>query len=146
MPTRAQLERLATEADRDAAAWEARAAAAREQARELRRLAAMVDRSVLQGTERRSIIGSKMVLETTPTTKKLRIAAGRTKRDHAAKRAFLEHGKTDSDIAAEAGVSRATVSAWMAEGDGLRSIPRALAERFRKRYGVPLTAWAKIAD
>lgn len=149
MPTRRQFERLAEQADRQAVALEARAAVARQQAVELRRLAGMVDRSGLPDTqEHRSIFGSKMHLETLPTTKKLRIAASRTKREHAAKRAFLEAGKTDGDIAIEVGVSRATVSAWMAgvDDDGVRSIPRRHANYFLKKYKIPLTAWAKLGE
>jgi hypothetical protein len=148
MPTARQLRTFAAQARRDAADWRARADVADEQARELERLAAMVDRSGLPNTgNHRSIVGSKMQLQNAPTTKKMRIAASRTKRAHPAKKIWLESGRTDKDIAKEVGVGRSTVSAWMAEPgtDGFRPIPRRLAERFLRDDKIPLEAWARIA-
>lgn len=155
MPTRAQLERLADQAARDADELEARATAARAQEKALRALAAQVDkRPALRGVQQpRSINGSKMQLQTAGTTKSLRIAAGRTKREHPAKRRFLEAGKTDTDIALEAAkvlgvkkIGRSTVSAWMAKGSGFRPPPRKLAEHFEKKYGLPLDTWPRLGD
>ena len=147
--TPSELLTAAVTAEKQAEEMESVARELRVQAREFRKLA----KARLLMSHGRSILGSKMQLENEPTTKSLRIAAGRTKRRHPAKRAFLEAGKTDDDIAKEAAavvkrdVSRATVSAWMARGANARPIPRALVEHFRKPpYRIAPDSWAKIAD
>jgi len=137
--TRDELLRLAAQAAEQAETHEKLAAQLRRQEARFREMA----EEALSIRGNRSIIGSNMELATPGATKKVRIAAGRTKRNHQAKRAFLEHGKTDEDISKEVGVGRSTVNAWYA---GSRSIPGKHAKHFEKKYGVPRSAWAKVAE
>lgn len=71
---------------------------------------------------------------------------GRSTRKHPAQLKFYEHNVTIKDVAKELGETRARVSSWMADGDALRAIPRNQAEKLRDKYGVPLSAWKRIAD
>lgn len=147
MPTARQLRTLAAQARRDAARWRSKAALADEQARELDRLAAMLDRSGLPDTEKdRSIIGSNMHVETAPPTKKLRISASRSKVDSDAKRALIDAGVTPEDVAAELDVGRSTVNAWCL---GKRAIPAshrdALAKAHGKRKAIAASVWPRVA-
>jgi len=75
-------------------------------------------------------------------------AAGRSRRKHPAQAKLYAQGVTITALAAELGEKRARVSAWMADpsGDANRPIPRHHAERLRARYGIPLSAWARIGD
>lgn len=111
-------------------------------------------KSGLSTKQSRSILRSNMHLENAPTTKSVRIAAGRTQRKHPAKRAWLEAGKTDQDIADECAkvlrvekVGRSTVNSWCAKGDAARPVPSKIVEHFAKPpYRIPRDAWAKIGD
>lgn len=90
-------------------------------------------------------IGS-MDVDTTGQPARVKLGAARARRKHPAQRALYEHGKTVTSIAAELGEGRPRVNAWFADGEANRPIPRRHAERLRDRYGIPLSAWARIAD
>lgn len=71
----------------------------------------------------------------------------RSTRNHPAQLAFYKHGKTIKDVAKEIGETRALVTAWMSDDpEANRQIPRHQAERLRRDYGVPLSAWRRIRD
>lgn len=97
--------------------------------------------------KRRSIIGSKMELDTEPKTKRVKIAAGRTQQETDAKRALLEAGVTPAEVATERGVGRSTVNAWCL---GTRGIPErhraALSKSHGKRKAIDPTVWPKLAE
>jgi hypothetical protein len=72
--------------------------------------------------------------------------AGRATRKHPAQKKLYEKGKTITDIAADLGEGRPRVSSWFAGGDANRPIPRRHAEKLHDKYGIPLSAWSRIAD
>lgn len=72
--------------------------------------------------------------------------AGRATRKHPAQKRLYEKGKTITDVASDLGEGRPRVSSWFADGDANRPIPRRHAEKLRDKYGIPLTAWSRIAD
>lgn len=54
---------------------------------------------------------------------------------------------TIAEVAATVKRSPSTVKAWYKPaGDDFRPIPRSIAESLRELYGVPLSAWTRIAD
>jgi len=62
--------------------------------------------------------------------------------------ALLRHRVTIAEVARDLKRGDSTVKSWYKpKGDPAgRPIPRAAAEALRKRFGVPLSAWARIAD
>ena len=62
--------------------------------------------------------------------------------------ALLRERLTIAEIARELKASPSTVKAWYKKptDDGARPIPRAMADKIRERYGVPLSAWSRIAE
>lgn len=72
--------------------------------------------------------------------------AGRATRKHPAQKKLYEKGKTITDVAAELGEGRPRVSAWFADGEANRPIPKRHAEKLRDKYGIPMNAWSRVAD
>lgn len=72
--------------------------------------------------------------------------AGRATRNHPAQQKFYAAGVTIKSVAKDLRETRARVSSWMADGEANRPIPRRYAEYLKERYGVPLSAWARIKD
>jgi AraC-like DNA-binding protein len=77
------------------------------------------------------------------TTKR---AAGRAQRKGVAQRMLYEKNTTIADLAKELGEKRARVSKWFGPPEENRPIPKHLAERIRDKYGIPLSAWSRIAE
>jgi len=92
--------------------------------------------------------GSDMTgIDTSGATRALKIAVGRSRREHPAARAWYEHGKTISAIAGEIGETRARVNSWLTDDPvALRPIPRKHVAYFERTYGIPATAWRRVAD
>lgn len=69
-------------------------------------------------------------------------------RDHPFVAALLREGLTVAEVAEELKRRPSTVKAWYkASSDpGFRPIPRDVAKVISKRFKVPLSAWARIAD
>ena len=72
--------------------------------------------------------------------------AARATRKHVAQQKFYEAGKTITQVAEDMKLTREQVSSWMAKGSGNRPIPARYAELLRKTYGIPRSAWTRIAD
>jgi len=87
-----------------------------------------------------------MDVNTSAHPESVKRGAARATRKHPAQRKLYERGRTITDVAKELGEGRPRVSAWMAKGEANRPIPRRHAETLRARYGIPLTAWDRIAD
>lgn len=77
---------------------------------------------------------------------RVKAGAGRATRKHAAQKKLYQRGMTISSLAIELKEGRPRVSAWFAEGEANRPIPKRHAEKLRDKYGIPLTAWSRIAD
>lgn len=73
-------------------------------------------------------------------------AAGRARRDSEAQRLLYEKDMTIAKLAKELKVGRPLVSKWFGTEEENRPIPRAIAERLKAEYEIPLTAWSRIAD
>lgn len=71
-----------------------------------------------------------------------------TRQKHPFVAALIKHRTTATEVATQVGRSKSTVKAWYKDpkGDAFRPIPKEIAEMLRDRYGVPLSAWARIAD
>ena len=72
-------------------------------------------------------------------------AATRSNREHEGLRILYEHDITQSALARELKESRSRVASWFAEGELNRPIPRVIAQHLQAKYGVPLSAWSRIA-
>jgi hypothetical protein len=70
---------------------------------------------------------------------------GRARRKHPAQMKLYAKGVTITAVAKELRETRARVTSWMAEEDA-RAIPRHHADYLREKYGIPLSAWARIQD
>lgn len=73
-------------------------------------------------------------------------AIGRATRKHLAQVKLYEKGVTITALAAELGETRARVSSWFADGDANRAVPERHVETMRKKYGIPRSAWTRIAS
>lgn len=96
--------------------------------------------------DRSNRIMRDMDVNTTGQPSGVKRGAARATRKHPAQKKLYEQGRTITDVARELREGRPRVSAWFAEGEANRPIPRRHAETLRQRYGIPLTAWARIAD
>jgi hypothetical protein len=95
---------------------------------------------------KRSRLGSTMQAAT-DQPRNVRIAAGhaaRAKRaaPSEARRLLLAAGQTPSMVAKALKVGRSTVQAWL---DGTRGISEPHVEAASKRWGIPRSAWPRIA-
>jgi hypothetical protein len=149
MPSREALLKLADEYRADAAMLEEKARQfaklaeeAREKERILREDAAntAIDMNDTDSTLR------TMDVNTAGRSASVKRGAGRATRKHPAQKKLYEKGKTITDIAADLGEGRPRVSSWFAGGDANRPIPRRHAEKLHDKYGIPLSAWSRIAD
>lgn len=77
---------------------------------------------------------------------RVRSGAGRATRKHPAQKKLYERGKTITSIASELKEGRPRVSAWFADGEANRPIPKRHAETLKEKYGIPLSAWSRVAD
>lgn len=73
-------------------------------------------------------------------------AAGRATRTGEAQRMLYERGMTVAKLAKELGETRPRVSKWFGPAADNRPIPRAIAERLQREYGIPLTAWSRVGS
>ncbi len=73
-------------------------------------------------------------------------AASRATRSGEAQRILYERDMTIAKLAAELGEGRARVSKWFGPPSDNRPIPKTIAEQLQARYGIPLTAWSRIAS
>jgi len=73
-------------------------------------------------------------------------AAGRARRASEAQRLLYEKDMTLAKLAKKLKVGRPLVSKWFGTSEENRPIPRAIAERLRAEYDIPLTAWSRIAE
>jgi hypothetical protein len=129
-----------------------RAAALERQAAKLRTEADAIEAAIRRTLEENGpSVASSCSIETMllqipeESSKMLRQGAGRIRRDHPAIRAWYAAGKTVSAIAAEVGVKRQSVNAWLAPaGPRSRGIPLAFVQRFEREYGIPASAWTRI--
>jgi hypothetical protein len=144
--TRQQCLALAEQARLVAEKAEAQAKLAREQEAWLRAQAEKAGGDEgLRSTNSERIIRT-MDVNTEGRSASVKRGAGRATRKHPAQKRLYEKGKTLTDIAAELGEGRPRVSAWFAEHPANRPIPRRHADHLRKKYGIPLDAWLRIAD
>jgi hypothetical protein len=69
-------------------------------------------------------------------------------RKHPFTAALAKAGVTMTEEAASVRRSRMGLSSFCYPADHpqFRPVPRALAEHWRKKYGVPMSAWPRIAD
>jgi hypothetical protein len=79
-------------------------------------------------------------------TKMSRAHLGGVSRKHPFIAALVAKNVTVTKAATELGESRTTVQSWYTKGAHGRPIPRAAAEKIRKLYGVPVSAWPDITD
>jgi len=87
-----------------------------------------------------------MDVDTTGREVSVKVGAGRATRKHPAQRTLYENGRTISSIAKELNEGRPRVNAWFAKGEANRPIPARHAQYLLEKYGIPLSAWARIAD
>lgn len=73
-------------------------------------------------------------------------ASGRASRKGEAQRKLYEADMTIAKLAVKLGEGRARVSKWFGTAEENRPIPRRYAEQLLKDYGIPLSAWSRIAD
>lgn len=73
-------------------------------------------------------------------------AAGRATRKSEAQRRLYERDMTIAKLAEKLGEGRARVSKWFGTAEENRPIPRRYAELLLKEYGIPMSAWARIAE
>lgn len=66
--------------------------------------------------------------------------------DHPLVRALKKEGVSFAELGRAVKRSRQSVASWVAEGDANRPIPRDVAKYIKDEYGVPLSAWPRIAD
>jgi hypothetical protein len=99
----------------------------------------------LQPARTDSIIPS-MDIDTRGMPAAVRKGAGRSTRKHVGLKRLYEAGVTVSALATELGETRARVSSWFAEGSSNRPIPARHAEYLQRRYGVPRSVWARVAE
>jgi hypothetical protein len=152
MPTPETLRRLANEADEQAASLRREADILEQQGVTLRKLADDKESSGLQhGTGERII--SAMDVNASGQSSAVKRGAARATRKHPAQVKLYSRkvegapaGITIKDLATELDETRARVSSWFATGHANRPVPRHHAEFMRKKYGIPLSAWARIAD
>lgn len=71
-----------------------------------------------------------------------------TRKKHPFVASLLKRGLTVAEVAAAVNRSASSVKAWYkpAKDIGFRPIPRSVAEKLQELYGVPLSAWSRIAD
>jgi hypothetical protein len=142
MPRREQLLAMADQAKADAEKLEAAAALARHQEATLRRLAAELEEP-LRAIDTDDTLAR---MDVNTNTERAKRGAGRATRKHRGQRKLYEKGHSVTSIAAELGEGRPRVSAWFADGEANRPIPRRHAEYLRDKYNIPLTSWKRIAD
>jgi hypothetical protein len=106
---------------------------------------AMLERGLTSGKPER-IIRSMSAQPARVISSDVKRGKGRSTRKHPAQEIFYKKGTHIKAVAAELGETRAWVSSWMADGDACRAIPRRHAEYLKEKYGVPLSAWHRIAD
>lgn len=87
-----------------------------------------------------------MDVDTTGRDVSVKVGAGRATRRHPAQRILYEKGHTVTSIAKELNEGRPRVNAWFAEGEANRPIPRRHAEYLFEKYGIPLSAWKRVAE
>lgn len=75
----------------------------------------------------------------------VRRAVGRATRNHPAQKKLYKAGVTITELAKELNEGRPRVSAWFAEGEGNRPIPQRYAKRLLDKYGIPMSAWHRVA-
>jgi hypothetical protein len=73
-------------------------------------------------------------------------AAGRATRKSEAQRLLYEADMTVAKLAEQLGEGRSRVSKWFGPATDNRPIPRAIAERLQREYGIPLTAWSRVSE
>jgi hypothetical protein len=105
----------------------------------------MLERGLTSGKPER-IIRSMSAQPARVISSDVKRGKGRSTRKHPAQEIFYKKGTHIKAVAAELGETRAWVSSWMADGDACRAIPRRHAEYLKEKYGVPLSAWHRIAD
>jgi len=93
-----------------------------------------------------SIVSSVQLQGTPKVSSSTLRAAGRATRGGEAQRRLYEKDMTIAKLAEKLGEGRARVSKWFGTADENRPIPRRYAEQLLKEYGIPLSAWARIAD
>lgn len=86
-----------------------------------------------------------MNIDTREFSANVKRGVGRARRKHPAQLKLYKAGVTISALAKEIRETRARVTSWMAV-DEPRAIPRHQAEYLRTKYGIPLSAWARISD
>lgn len=87
-----------------------------------------------------------MNVDTTGRDAKVKIGASRSRRKHPALKKLYEAGVTVTALAQQLKEKRPSVSAWFAAGAGNRPVPRRHADTMEEKYGIPLSAWLKLAD
>lgn len=97
---------------------------------------------LLQPASERTIVRTKMDIDTAGLSSRARMGAGRSKREHIALGAFYRHDKTVTAIAEELGETRPRVDSWMRTKD-VRPIRSRCRIYLRVKYGIPDAAWAK---
>ncbi len=133
--TREELIRLADQADRDAVDLERQAAISREQARELRKLAATAfdTTGVLHKRLRRATVNDVSM----HADHRLAISKGQGDEDRAFRKAIRAKGYTQNALAKAVGINQAVLSLHRRE---LRKIPLARAQRIEALTGWPADA------
>lgn len=76
----------------------------------------------------------------------LKSGIGRSTRKHPGQKKLYEVGHTVTSLAKELKETRPRVSAWFAEGEANRPIPRKVADLLQQRYGISTDVWARIKD
>jgi DNA invertase Pin-like site-specific DNA recombinase len=71
-----------------------------------------------------------------------------TRKKHPFVAALIREGLTIAEVADELKANPSTVKAWYKKQGTVahRPIPKAMAERIRDRFKVPLSAWDRIAE
>jgi hypothetical protein len=93
-----------------------------------------------------SIVSSVQLQGSTKVSSATLRAAGRATRGGEAQRLLYEKDMTIAKLAEQLGEGRARVSKWFGTAEENRPIPRKYAEQLLKDYGIPLSAWSRIAD
>jgi len=73
-------------------------------------------------------------------------AAARATRGGEAQRLLYEKDMTIPKLAKKLGEGVPRVAKWFGPPSDNRPIPKRIAERLRDEYGIPLTAWSRVAE
>jgi plasmid maintenance system antidote protein VapI len=91
-------------------------------------------------------IVSNVQVQAPNLTAEVKRAAGRATRNGDAQKLLYEKGQTIAGLAKLLGESRPRVSKWFGTAEENRPIPRATAERLQREYGIPISAWSRVAE